>query len=133
VSIDGGTPVPMFRQESWRPTISPDGKWVAFGTHGVLQLASLTGAAPVRTFKDANPTTYCMMRWTEDGSGLLHNCGPNDRKNVWLQPIDGSPPRQMTHFDDEYVLYFDVVPGGNELVVVRGILARDAVLIKNFR
>ena len=74
-----------------------------------------------------------MVRWTADGKALLHNGGLNDRKNVWLQPIDGSAGRPVTHFDDEYILNFDVVPGGKELLLVRGVLSRDAVLIKNFR
>jgi Tol biopolymer transport system component len=74
-----------------------------------------------------------MMRWTPDGKALIHNCDFGDRKNMWLQPVDGSPPRQLTHFDDQLVLGFDLVPGGKELAVVRGVLSRDAVLIKDFR
>jgi len=133
VSIDGGAPSLFLGQESWRPAVSPDGKWVALVSTGKLRVVPLSGGGEPKTFEKITPTTYCMMRWTPDGKGLLNNCGFGDRKNMWLQPIDGSPPRQITHFDDQLVLGFDVVPGGKELAVVRGVLSRDAVLIKNFR
>ena len=78
-------------------------------------------------------TSYSSVRWNGDGSGLLHNSGRNDRSNIWLQPLDGSPPRKITQFDDDYVLRFDVSPDGRQLAIVRGTLSRDAVLIENFR
>ncbi len=133
VSIDGGKPVAVAADAPWRPAVSPDGKWIAYLSHGTFTVIPIGGGPPARTFTNISPTNYAMVRWTSDGKGLLHNAGLNDRKNIWLQSIDGSPPRQVTHFDDQYVLAFDVVPGGKELVIARGILSRDAVLIKNFR
>jgi eukaryotic-like serine/threonine-protein kinase len=135
VSIDGGTPVLLLGADSWRPSVSPDGKSVAFValSAGSLHVAPLSSAGPTKTFEKVSVTNYCMVRWTPDGKALLNNCGLNDRKNMWLQPIDGSPPHQITHFDDQLILGFNVMPGGKELAVVRGVLSRDAVLIKNFR
>ena len=133
VSIDGGPPVALPGKDSSRPAVSPDGKWVAFGSAASLFVAPLSGPGPTKEFSKVSQTSYCMMRWTVDGKALLHNCGLNDRKNIWLQPIDGSPARQITHFDDQLALFFDVFPGGKEIAVVRGVLSRDAVLIKNFR
>ena len=39
----------------------------------------------------------------------------------------------MTRFDDEYVQGFAVTPDGGDLVLARGSLSRDAVLIEDFR
>jgi hypothetical protein len=57
----------------------------------------------------------------------------NDRVNLWLQPLDGSPPRKITDFDDASLLRFDLSPDGKHLMAVRGVLSRDAVLIENLR
>ena len=57
----------------------------------------------------------------------------NDRVNLWLQPLDGAPPRKITSFDDDSLLRFDLSPDGKHLMAVRGVLSRDAVLLENFR
>ena len=124
VSIDGGSPSLFFGEEAWRPAVSPDGKSVALVSVGKLRIAPLSDGGPTQAFEKVSPTTYCMMRWSPDGKALIHNCGLNDRKNLWLQPIDGSPARQLTHFDDQLVLGFDPMPGGKQLAVVRGVLSR---------
>jgi Tol biopolymer transport system component len=121
LGIDGEIPAP-----------SPDGKFLAYYHQG-FQVAPLGGGPPLHTITSISGNNYSMLRWTPDSKALLHNAGPNDRKNVWLQPLDGSPARPVTHFDDQYVLRFDVTPDGKALGVVRGVLSRDAVLIKNFR
>jgi len=131
VSIDGGTPVPM-AFEGWVPAISPDGKYLAYGVAGGFNISPLAGGPPVRSFTSLSGTNYSMVRWMPDGKAVLHNAGLNDRKNIWLQPLDGSQAHPVTHFDDQYVLRFDVMPDGKALAVARGVLLRDAVLLKNF-
>lgn len=51
----------------------------------------------------------------------------NDRVNLWLQPLDGTPPRKITNFDDDYLLRFDLSPDGKYLMAVRGVLSRRGV------
>jgi hypothetical protein len=58
---------------------------------------------------------------------------PGDRANVWLMPLDGAPPRQLTHFEDQRLWGFAVSADGTSLAVARGRRDRDAVLMKNFR
>ena len=132
VSIDGGKPVRLTDFEADLPAVSPDGTRVAFRLHDAFGVMPI-GGGPVRRFGDVTRPRYSAVRGTADGTALLHNSGFNDRSNIWLQPLDGSPPRRITDFDSDYVLSFDVSPDGRHLAIVRGVLSRDAVLIENFR
>ncbi len=132
VSIDGGTPVPVTRSESERASVSPDGRKIAFIAPGAIGVADIDGGNPA-TIENVSVTASSFVHWTADGKALLHNAGLNERMNIWLHPLDGSPPRKVTRFDDQYVLRFDVAPDGKTLAVTRGVLSRDAVLIRNFR
>jgi len=73
------------------------------------------------------------LEWTRDGKALsyLRNIGAVG--NVWLLPLDGSPPRQLTHFDDLRVSAHAWSLDGRTLYVVRGRYASDAVLMRDFR
>jgi serine/threonine protein kinase len=134
VDIAGGTPKPLPPTDVYTAAISPDRKllaYVAAKTFGLV-IANVDTGAIIKTFSNISANTYSLLRWTPDGKAILHNAAVNDRKNVWIQPIDGSAAHPVTSFDDALVLGFDIVPGGKELAVVRGTLSRDAVMIKNF-
>ena len=132
VSIDGGAPQQVTDYDSERVAVSPDGKRIAFVVTGGISVANSDGSDPKR-LENVSLTSSSFAQWTADGKALLHNAGPNDRVNIWLHPLDGSPPRRITRFDGEYVLTFGVGPDGKTLAVTRGLLSRDAVVIRNFR
>lgn len=92
----------------------------------------ITGGRPTLTFRAVNHSS-ATVRWTADGRVLLHNAALKDRANIWLQPLDGGPPRQVTHFVDQNVLGFDASTDGKGLILTRGILTRDAVLVRHFQ
>jgi Tol biopolymer transport system component len=138
VSIDGGRPVRITGFDAMGPAISPDGTRIAFILRTDFTIGDAIGVlplegGPVARFPAVALHSFSCVRWTADGTGLLHNAGVNDRVNLWLQPLDGTPPRRITNLDDDYLLRFDVSPDGKHLMAVRGVLSRDAVLIENFR
>jgi Tol biopolymer transport system component len=49
--------------------------------------------------------------------------------NVWLQPVDGSPPNQLTNFTPETIFRFAWSPDGRMIVAERGTETGDIVLI----
>jgi Tol biopolymer transport system component len=49
--------------------------------------------------------------------------------NVWSQPIDGSAAKQLTNFKADQVFGFDVSRDGKSLVLARGTVSNDVVLI----
>jgi len=139
IPIDGGTAVPIINTFSTRPSVSPDGKQVAFyfrkdpSSPYVIGIMPIEAAAPTRVFNVAPGVAYSAVRWTADGRALLHNAGLGDRANIWLQPIDGGSPRMITHFPDQNVMAFDRTRDGKDVLVSRGIIVRDAFLMKGFQ
>ncbi|MFZ0799441.1 MAG: DPP IV N-terminal domain-containing protein [Terriglobales bacterium] len=113
LSIEGGTPVELAPQSDAWPIVSPDGSLVAYGrTDGQgagakskFVVQKLEGGAPVQEI-DA-PSTYDRYRlgWTPDGHALtyVHNTTGNTQ-NVYMQPLAGGAPVQLTHFDSEPAL-----------------------------
>jgi hypothetical protein len=49
-----------------------------------------------------------------------------------VTPVTVWPPRQLTPFQNQQIYYFDWSPAG-DLVLSRGTIASDSVLIKNFQ
>jgi TolB protein len=133
VPVEGGEPIRVTQYPGVLPRLSPDGTQLAFLQYdkGSIATAPSDGGPPVFSFR-INPTTYFTYHWTADGKAILHNGRQNDRTNIWLQPLSGGEPKQITHFDEQYVLTFDRTRNGDALIVVRGTLSRDAVLIKGF-
>ena len=130
--IDGGEPVRVTDFATSHPSLSPDGRLLAF-TGPYVAVMPIEGGTP-RRVGNATPGTATMIGWTADGNALIHNAGPvGGRTNLWLQRLDGSEPRPVTSFEDESVLRFDVSPDGKQLAIVRGLLERDAMLIRDFR
>jgi Tol biopolymer transport system component len=138
--MEGGTPTPLLDSDvsGRRPAISPDGRLIAFyyqerGRDTFLAVMPVGGSRPTKKFEVAPSVAYASVRWTADGKGLLHNSGLSDRANIWLQPLDGSEPRKVTRFSDQAIFAFDRSADGKTLIIARGTLTRDAVLIRNFR
>jgi len=52
--------------------------------------------------------------------------------NLWMQPLDGGPPKQLTNFASESFFALDWSRDG-KLVYGRGETTSDAVLISDFR
>ena len=138
VSIDGGEAVQLTSYPTLGPSVSPDGKLVACAARLTTDspitpvVIPIEGGPPIRTY-EITGTSFSMNRWSPDGRGIIHNSGPSDRTNLWYQPLEGGPPRRITNFDDQYVLRFDVCADGRHLLIVRGVLSRDAVLITGFQ
>jgi Tol biopolymer transport system component len=92
----------------------------------------IDGRQPAQTFPVLPSTYWATVRWTRDGKALLHNSAIGDRTNVWLQPLAGGEPQRITSFADQSILGFDVSADGKSLVIARGQLSRDAVMIRGF-
>ena len=132
IPIDGGTAVRLRNGDS--PAVSPDGSRIAYLTPMDVRVGSLDGSpGGDRVFDKVTVTSWSMVKWSPDGRNLLHTAGLKDRINIWQQPLDGSEARKVTKFDDEYIHAFGVAPDSNDLILARGSLSRDAVMLTNFR
>jgi len=72
------------------------------------------------------------LRWSPDSKSILFPVNQNGVDNIWSYAIAGGRARQITHFDSDGILAFDVDTKGR-LVVIRGAMVRQAVLIRHAR
>ena len=72
------------------------------------------------------------FHFTPAGDGLLYVRSLDGADNVYIQPLAGGQPKQLTHFRTGEIGTFDVAPDG-KLVMSRGLRYSDVVLISNFR
>jgi Tol biopolymer transport system component len=69
------------------------------------------------------------LRWTT--AGITYAQGSAGDTNIWSQPVDGGPPRQLTHFEHESIVQYDWSRDGRTLVFARGAANNDVILIAN--
>jgi len=137
VGIDGGEPTQITDRFSENAAFSPDGKQIVClylaepaGSRSLALLPS-EGGQPVETLPFTGPITK--LRWTVDGRALVYGATRNGVTNLWAQPIDGSPPKQLTNFASELIFSFDLSRDGKQVAMSRGTQTSDVVLINNFK
>ena len=136
VPIEGGNPVRL-NNTAWTayPAVSPDGKMLAYSYRDAtvtpmngVAIMWLDGSTPARRFEISS-----RLRWTPDSRSLLYVKNDGGVSNIWSQPISGAIPKQITHFNSLSILNFDVSRYGKRLVMSRGTLSRDVVLIRDLK
>ena len=145
MSIEGGdaTVVGEIPGNSIRGTMrsSPDGQFLAFPFDvyvptPTLKLAviSIDGGRIEKTF-DAPPGVYreACLRWSPDGKALQYLLTVGDVTNIWEQPLAGGSPRQITNFISGSIFDFNWSPDGKRLLMSRGEVSSDVVLLSNLR
>ncbi len=146
VPVEGGTPQQIADRMAYEPQVSPDGKWIAyaytdlpnteifFNIHAdKIAVIPFDGGDPVKVFDvKLGGTIEPTLRWSRDGGSLLYSVTQGSLSNVWSQPLDGGPPRQVTDFKEKLITTFNVAPDGR-LVCVRGVFPRDAAVITDAR
>jgi Tol biopolymer transport system component len=124
--------------------VSPDGRSIAYPrwTRGRAREEMFLAVAPI---EGGAPTWTCvapavewsegdiLLEWARNGRALSYVRNTGAVGNIWLQPLDQSPPRQITHFDDLRVMSHAWSLDGRTLYVVRGRYVSDAVLMRDFR
>lgn len=56
-----------------------------------------------------------------------------EEDNIWSQSLDGGAPKQLTDFKTDRIFAFDLSRDGKQLVLTRGAISNDVVLISDFR
>jgi Tol biopolymer transport system component len=62
---------------------------------------------------------------------IAYSITENGATNLWKQPLDGDPPRQLTDFKSELINDFHWSPDGKQLAFTRGHTDADVVLIRD--
>jgi serine/threonine protein kinase len=115
--------------------LSADGQNVAFVSRNEQSLPSLFVCQLPSCSNErlvASASQMQAIQWTPDGQAIAYT--DRGSLNIWVQPLDGSTPRQLTHFTDgRFTADFAWSPDGCRLAMTRGTLSRDVVLFKGLR
>jgi len=141
VPLAGGTPRRVANRFGVVPSVSPDGRRLLFVSHArndATQRVFLVCDLPDCTSPQelANPAWARQQTttWTPDGRGVAFASWGVGAENIWVQPLDGGPVWQLTHFaDDRTIVGFSWSPDGSRLAVTRGATVSDAVLLTRGR
>jgi Tol biopolymer transport system component/predicted Ser/Thr protein kinase len=141
VPLEGGEPVPLVDRTltGSPPAISPDGTKVAVRFYdedtdemltGIFQIE---GGESTRTLELDDDGFRVSLRSSPGGDALDYVVYEEEAANIWSQPLDGGPPRRLTHFEAEHIDDFAWAPDGKTLAVIRRTNTWDVVLLTNFR
>ena len=70
--------------------------------------------------------------WTPDSRFITYVDRKKGSSNLWNQPIDGTPVRQITHFNSDQITRLDWNSDGKRLLITKTSGTYDVVLIGNF-
>lgn len=148
VSIDGGPPQILLNREVQGPSLSPDGRLLAFFINDQpdsqvwhVEIYDLTLGSIVkrfalpdstRPFNGMSFTPDNRLRWTPDGKGLAYVSSSSGASNIWLQPLDNGQFRQLTDFKDAEITSFAWSEDGRQFVLVRDTRTYVPVLVRLF-
>jgi serine/threonine protein kinase len=137
VPIQGGNPQQLTDYASSFPAVSPDGKWIAFDDYAQpktnkIGVVPFTGGQPLRTFDyPFSSYGYPLIRWTQDSRNLTYILDKQGISNVWIQPVGGGPPTQLTDFNSGQIFNLAWSPDGQQIALARGSVTDDVVLIRS--
>jgi Tol biopolymer transport system component len=133
VSVDGGTPEKILDAAARGAEVSPDGKLLAYDIEDPqtkrtqIVITNFPDLTQVKTLN--RPVTAEGWRWAPDSRAIIYRDRKGDISNLVRQPVDGASPTQITDFKSEAIRYFSYSLDGKQLVMSRGSVTRDAVLI----
>lgn len=119
---------------------SPDGRFLAYSYTNYGRVPSkgwsiavipVGGGAPVKEF--AVPGINYSLRWSPSGKSLQYLVTQNGVTNLWEQPLAGEKPKQLTQFFAGQIFDFNWSSDHMWLLLTRGSLNTDAVLLSNLQ
>jgi serine/threonine protein kinase/sugar lactone lactonase YvrE len=139
VPIDGGKSEPVadvLVEGNGAFDLAPDGKTMLLGTYDFkvqrpnISLVSLDSGQITRILQ-YDSRHVGPLRSSPDGKGIVYPIREKGVDNLWLQPLDGSPGRQITNFPSLKIYSYQWSPDGKSLAIVRGDSPSDLVLIQD--
>jgi len=136
VTIEGGTPVQLIEYSASGSAISPqDGTIVGVGSDERVtpkvsgtMLISANGGSPITSFQ-LPQMFFQLPGWTANGNAITYIAVADGASNIWAQPLDKSPRKQLTHFSSspDLILGYGWSRDGKQLAVARGTQTSDIV------
>lgn len=141
VTIGSGAPQTLSKYSEFsRAAVSPDGRLAAIitfrpgETKENLALVPLDFSQPIRFVSLERPRSQYggnAIEFSHDGTGIIDPVREGQTVNLWLQPLNGSPGRQLTNFQSEFIGVFSYSRDGKQLAIIRGHRQADVVLMRD--
>ena len=132
----GGGEAKLLHDMAYAQDISPDGR------HLLVHVPDLSGAGLAlmdaetgAVLKRLQPQTEAQwsVRWGRRADLLAFLVAKADVVNLWEQPIDGGPARQLTTFTEQEIFGFGYSPDRKRLFVGRGKRTGNVYLLRDFQ
>jgi Tol biopolymer transport system component len=139
IAANGNSPAALYAPGAVFAALSPDDKRIAFlqfprgGDHkSAIVVQDVNGGNRIEL-----PATQAeRLEWAPDSRALVVNKSTGPGSNLFYQPLDGSKPTPLTHFDDEPlgVSSYSFSPDGKQIAIGRSrVNDSDLVMFSNFR
>lgn len=144
VNIEGGKPTPLTSKYSYNPSLSPDGKLIAYSFWDTetkperwgREIISIETGHKIRDFDIPSSAIWsdgaASFQWIPDSKALTYIDSREGVGNIWSIPLDGSPSKALSNFKSDYIFSFAWSPDGKRFACSRGTASSDVVLITNF-
>jgi serine/threonine protein kinase len=135
IPIDGGSPETIIKSPAIPYDLSPDGKTVVTfeareSDHtSILALYSLEDGK--KSAFEFDPRGLADIAFMPSGKAVAYVVREKGVDNLWVQPLEGSARRQLTHFTSERISGHGYSKDGTRLAVGRGHSDSDAVLLRS--
>jgi eukaryotic-like serine/threonine-protein kinase len=137
VPIEGGKPEKLSNELAADFDISPDSKTLAFAAFGhldehveTLALLSVDSNQILKRLQFERSRSG-PIRFSRDAKAIVYPFRHAGVDDLWLQPLDGSPGKQITDFKAEHIVDFHWSVDGKQLGLIRGHTDSDVVLIRD--
>jgi Tol biopolymer transport system component/predicted Ser/Thr protein kinase len=135
--LDGGEPRELIDSPNGvlEAVVSPDGRRLAFAAFGAQQFGLCDFPECANRSELPFPPNYVLgrgLRWTPDGREIAYI--DSSRTNIWVMPLDGGAPRQLTRFEGgQPIASFAWSNDGAQIAILRTTLASDVVLFSGLK
>jgi serine/threonine protein kinase len=135
IPLEGGSPETIIKAPSEPYALSPDDKTVATfdvreADHTImLVLYSLVDGK--KSSLEFDQRSLPVLAFLPSGKAVAYVVREKGVDNLWVQPLDGAPRQQLTHFTAERIAGYAFSKDGAQLGIKRGHAESDAVLLHN--
>jgi Tol biopolymer transport system component len=142
VAIEGGVPVEIAKIPGDGPVgnldISNDGRFLAFTWDQykpvpAMHTSVISSADGSLVNSVDGPSGVFDVRWSSDDHALQYALTKNGVANLWEQRLSGGPPKQLTQFASGLIFDFSWSKNGKHLLLARGSVTTDVVLLSHLR
>jgi eukaryotic-like serine/threonine-protein kinase len=135
ISISGGAPETVLKIGVGLYSISPDGKSILTTEvrefdHKLMLRVDSTETHQTQ-YHDIDQRALEAVTFSPDGKSIVYIVREKGVDNLWLQPLDGSVRKQLTHYATDRIGQFEYSPDGAKLAIERVHTESDAILFRD--